>query len=67
MPKKQTKIVYDVQGEKVGILLPIAEFDKLLDQLEDIDDYEYIKKYSKKRSTRFYPLEEVMAEIKSKP
>lgn len=66
MSKKQKKIVCDAYGEKVGVLISVTEFDKLIDELEDIDDVEYIEKYHKKKPTKFYPLEEVMSKFMSR-
>lgn len=67
MPKKQKKFVYDSHGKKVAILLSVSKFDNLLDRLEDIDDIKLAEKYDKKKPTKWYTLEEVMAEINKKP
>ena len=39
MTKLHPKYVYD-QDEKVGVILSISEFEYLLDELENVYDYE---------------------------
>jgi hypothetical protein len=60
------RFVYDEHGKKVGVVIKVREFEKLIDQLEDISDYEYLAKHCK-RPTKVYTLEETMAGIKSRP
>ena len=57
--------MYDEKNKKKGVILTIKEFELLIDNLEDLSDYEYIQKYGNKK-TKVFPLETVMSEIKKK-
>ena len=65
MTKFNPQFVYDESGKKVGVVLRLSEFEKLIDKLEDISDYEYALKHQDKK-TKGRPLDEVMAEILSR-
>jgi molybdate-binding protein len=34
----KAQFVMDGQGKKVGVLLPLKEYDKMIKELEDLDD-----------------------------
>lgn len=44
MIKINPKFVYDENDKKTGIMLTPKDFDKIIDKLEYIEDYEYLKK-----------------------
>ena len=65
MAKIKPRFMYNDKGEKIGVVLKVEEFEQLIDELEDIDDYEYIKKVEGKKS-KGVPLEDVMALIEER-
>ncbi len=65
MIKIKPLFMYSEKGEKIGVVLKLRDFEKLIDVLEDFCDYKYIKKYAAK-TTKVVPLEQVMAEIMRK-
>jgi hypothetical protein len=48
-------------GKPVSIILPIAEYQELLERLEDAEDVAWLKK-TRKKGMKFRPLEEYVAE-----
>jgi len=63
--KIEPKFMHDNTGKKIGIVLSIKTFEKLINKLEDIEDYEYIQKYGEKK-TKVFSLDEVINEIKKR-
>jgi len=61
----KTQYLIDDNGKKLGVFLSLKEYQKLLDEL---DELECIKAYdkAKKRKQEFIPLEAVMKEIRTK-
>lgn len=57
------RFVYDERGKKVGVVIKVREFEKLIDQLEDISDYEYLAKH-RKLSTKVYTSDGTVMHIK---
>ena len=58
--------MYDNKGKKkIGVILKVKDFEKLIDELEDIQDYEFIKKHEGE-VTKNIPLEEVFKSILKK-
>lgn len=57
--------MYDEKNKKRGVVLTLKDFELMIDDLEDLEDYEMIKKYGGK-SVNGIPLEKVMEEIKRK-
>ena len=64
MIKLHPKYVYD-QDEKVGVILSIDEFEYLLDELENVHDYELIR-VRKLNKEKTYTLAEVKASLSGK-
>lgn len=63
MIKIKSKFIYDNKGKKrVGVILKVKDFEKLIDELEDIQDYEFIRKHEGK-VTKNIPLEEAFKSI----
>ena len=56
--------VIDAKGKKVSVLLPIKEYKKLLDDLEELED---IKAYDNaaNRKQEFIPLDKALKEIEA--
>ncbi|MCY7422813.1 MAG: hypothetical protein LH478_13855 [Chitinophagaceae bacterium] len=54
--------VVDAKGKKVSVILPIKDYQKLLEELEELED---IKAYDNatKRNQEFIPLDEALKEI----
>ena len=56
--------VVDAKGKKVSVLLPIKDYQKLLEELEEFED---IKAYDNatKRKQEFIPLDKALKEIET--
>jgi len=56
--------VTDAKGKKIAVLLPIKEYEKILEELEDLED---IKAYDKamSRKQEFIPLNQALKEIEA--
>ncbi len=61
MPIKENFVV-DAKGNKIGVFLSIKDYNKLLDELEELED---IKAFDKamSRKQEFVPLEQALKEI----
>ena len=59
MAKINPKFVYDENGEKIGVVLEIKEFERCIDILEDYQDYQLIRARSSKNE-KLIPLKRVM-------
>jgi len=66
MKKINPQFVYDENGKKIGAVLPVAEFEKCIDILEDYQDYMLIKERSAKKE-KLIPHEEVGKKILKRP
>ena len=60
------KFIYDEKNKKTGVLFTMRQFEKLIEILEDYEDYKAIKKYGGKNVKKTYPAEEVFEEILGK-
>lgn len=56
--------VTDAKGKKIAVLLPIKDYHKILEELEDLED---IKAYDKamSRKQEFIPLNQALKEIEA--
>ncbi len=56
--------VVDAKGKKVSVLLPIKDYQKLLEELEELED---IKAYDNatNRKQEFIPLDQALKEIEA--
>lgn len=61
----KTQFVTDKKGKKVAVLIPLKEYEKMLDEL---DELECIKVYDKvkKESPEYLPIDEAFKEIEKK-
>ena len=60
-PFKEQFIV-DADGNRVAVVLAIADYERLLDELEELDDSRaYVA--AKSDASDFLPLEEALAEV----
>jgi hypothetical protein len=66
MKKIKPRFVFDEDGNKTGVLLKKVDFDKMLELLEDYQDYLLIKKRMKQGYKKTYTAEQVRAEIRAK-
>lgn len=62
MKKLVQNFVCDDDGKKTGLIFTKKEFDKIVELLEDYDDYKMIKKRAGKIG-KTYTREEVLAEL----
>ena len=56
--------VTDAKGKKIGVLLPIKEYQKILEELEDLEE---VRAYDKamSRKQEFIPLNQALKEIET--
>jgi prevent-host-death family protein len=52
-------------GKPVSVILPIKEYERLLERLEDAEDAAYLKK-ARAKPLSFSPLEDYLAERKTR-
>ncbi|MFH0898615.1 MAG: hypothetical protein V1855_03480 [bacterium] len=65
MKKIVPHFLFDVDGNKTGVLLKKADFETIMEAIEDYYDYKLIKKRTTKEH-KTYTLEEVLAELHEK-
>lgn len=53
------------KGKPVSVILPIAEYQELLERLEDAEDVAWLKR-ARKKPLRYRPLEDYLVERKTK-
>ena len=53
------------KGKPVSVILPIAEYQELLERLEDSTDVAWLKQ-ARKKPLRYRPLDDYLAERKAK-
>ena len=60
---KERQFVVNERGEKVAVVLSIEEYEKILEELEDIED---IRAYEEAKASgeKPIPLEQALAEIR---
>jgi hypothetical protein len=59
------QFIEDIQGNRIAVLMPIDQYNKLLDQLEDVDD---VRTYdaAKAEKDEIIPFEQAVKEIGKK-
>jgi hypothetical protein len=64
MTHLRENFVVDAKGNRVGVFLPIKNYNKLIEELEDRDD---IKAYDKavSRKQEFIPLDQALKQIET--
>jgi hypothetical protein len=63
--KNEPTFLFDDEGNKVGVLLRKADFEKIMEELEDYTDYKMIIERSGKKY-KTYTREEVIAEFEQR-
>jgi hypothetical protein len=58
------QFVKDEKGRDLGVFLTKSEFDKLLDELEDLEDIKAYDKAESRVDKEFIPYRKAVAEIK---
>jgi len=58
----RTQFVTDDHGKKIAVILPIKEYNKMIDDLEDIQRYDA----AKKGDQEFIDAEQAFSEIEEK-
>jgi len=58
----KTQYITDTSGEKISVILPIKDYEKMLDELEELED---IKAYdrAKARKSDAVPFEKAVKEL----
>lgn len=58
----KTQYITDTTGKKVSVILPIKDYEKIMDELEELED---IKAYdrAKARKSEVVPFEQAIKEI----
>ena len=62
-----TRYLVDENGERVGVLLDIEEYERLIEELEELSDiraYDEAKAEIKREGDEAIPLEQAMREIR---
>jgi len=62
MTKLHTQFIVDQKGRRRAVQLPLGEFRRLIDLLEDLEDLAYLKAH---RRDRLIPMAKVHASLKS--
>jgi len=52
-------------GKPVSVIIPIKEYEEMLERLEDAEDVAYLKK-ARRRPMHYRPLEDVLADLAKK-
>lgn len=65
MSKAKLRFMYDDNGKKIAVVMPPQDFELIIDELEDFQDYDIVTKRLKTKQ-KTYSLEEVMQEILGK-
>ena len=50
------------KGKPVSVILPIKQYQEMLERLEDAEDVAWLKK-ARRKKLRFRPLEDVLADL----
>lgn len=58
----KTQFITNEKGERIAVILPIEEYKKLLEKLEDLEDIKLYDKLSSKKQT-FEVAEEAFKEV----
>lgn len=61
-----TQFVTDNQGNKIAIILPINEYTKMLEELEELEDIKLYDKAKKKDTGERIPMEDAFKMIEEK-
>jgi PHD/YefM family antitoxin component YafN of YafNO toxin-antitoxin module len=53
------------KGKPVSVILPIKDYQEMMERLEDAEDVEWLKK-ARRKPLHYRPLEEVLADLAKK-
>lgn len=53
------------KGKPVSVILPIKDYNEIMERLEDAEDVSYLKK-ARRKPLHFRPLEDVLADLAKK-
>ncbi|HUS34462.1 MAG TPA: type II toxin-antitoxin system prevent-host-death family antitoxin [Verrucomicrobiae bacterium] len=53
------------KGKPVSVIIPIAQYEEMIERLEDAEDEAYLKR-ARKKALSYRPLEDYLAERKQK-
>ena len=59
------KFVRDEDDKKVGVILTVSKFERIIENLEDLHDYRFVKERANKREATF-TLDEVKKDLLKK-
>ena len=62
VPTSGSEVLYDEKGKKSGIVIKVKNFEKLMEELEDLHDLNMIYKRKKEKS-KSVPYEEVRKKL----
>lgn len=54
----------DGNGQKTGVYLPMEDFDRLLDEIEDLEDARAFEKAMNREDKEFIPFDQALEEMK---
>lgn len=63
MKKIKYKKVDNFEDKRRGVLLPYPEFDYLIENIEDIEDYDFADKFKYNPSEATFSLDQVKSEL----
>ncbi|MFA5075156.1 MAG: hypothetical protein WC436_03585 [Candidatus Babeliales bacterium] len=66
MLKLKTKFVFDEKNKKNGVVLSFKDYEKLIDELEEYEDFLDIKNYKMPKSEEFIPFEQIERDLERK-
>ena len=62
----KTQFITDNKGNKLGVFLPIKEYNKMIEDLEDLEDIRLYDKAKKNDTGERIPMEEAFKMIEAK-
>ncbi|MCF7800127.1 hypothetical protein K9L05_03650 [Candidatus Babeliales bacterium] len=66
MLKLKTKFVFDENNKKNGVVLNFKDYEKLIDELEEYEDFLDIKNYKVPKKEEFIPFEQIEKDLERK-
>ncbi len=63
----EARYIVDENGKRTGVILPVEEYERLIEALEDLEDvrlYEEAKAALQRGESEVVPLEQAMREIR---
>ena len=63
----ETRYIVDENGKRVSVILPVEEYERLMEELEELEDirlYDEAKAEIEREGSEVIPLEQAMREIR---